>query len=131
MGASCGGGSDAPVVATVTAAPAEAEAAPTAPTSPTQTLRIALRSDPVWEWIKGSGRLATWQAQNNIRVEAVHPFNPWVPFADGAADLVVLYSLEVPEFIRISGRDLQIVGKVNTDRSVLAAGRTSRRAPMD
>lgn len=128
VAASCGGGGSS---ATVTADPA----APTQESSPPRSepvrIRLALAPDPVWQWLKDSGTVAEWEASHNVRIEASSPFDQFSAFAGGHADVVVINSLEVPQFVEQSDREPVIVGRLHTDRSFLAVRRTSRASTLD
>ncbi len=114
--ASACGGSEGSVGAGVGEGPAEA---------PT-VIRMALAPDPIWQWLEDSGTRAAWEQTHNIRIEVSHPFDPFAAFAGGHADVVLVNALDVPKLVEQPERELIIIGKYTTDRSVLAVRRTSR-----
>ena len=124
--AACGGAT------TTTVAPAaEALPQPAGAESEPVRIRLALALDPVWEWLKGSGTVAEWEAARNIRIEASSPFDQFSAFAGGHADIVVINALEVPQFVAQSDREPVIVGRLTSDRSFLAVRRTSSAKTLD
>ena len=128
LAASCGGDSGSTAVTAEAGAPAQ-------DVGPQQSdpvrIRLALAPDPVWEWLQDSGTVAQWEATHNIRIEASSPFDQFSAFAGGHADMVVINALEVPQFVEQSDRKPSIVGKLTTDRSILAVRRTSRAETLD
>lgn len=99
-----------------------------APSSAPRTVKIDLAPDPIWQWIEESGHLSDWQQMHSIRVEVTNSFDQFVAFASGHADIVVINALDVAEFVEQAGRDPVIIGKLTTDRSILAVNRTMRAA---
>ena len=128
LAASCGGGGGS---TTVTADPAASAQELSPPRSDPVRVRLALAPDPVWEWLQDSGTVAAWEADHNIRIEASSPFDQFSAFAGGHADMVLINSLDVPQFVEQSNREPAIVGKYTTDRSILAVKRTSRAETLD
>ena len=129
VAASCGssgGGSTA-----VTASPGASEQAAGSQLSEPVRIRMALAPDPIWEWLKDSGTLRQWEAANNIRIEASHPFDQFAAFAGGHVDMVVVNVLDVAQFVNQSNREPSVIGKHTTDRSILAVRRTSRAETLD
>lgn len=121
LAVACGGGSGG---GGTSAAPVAAPAAAPEPA----TVRIDLAPDPIWQWIRESGLLSQWQQSHNIRLEVTNSFDQFVAFASGHADIVVINALDVANFIEQTDRDPVIIGKLTTDRSVLAVSRTMRTA---
>ena len=92
----------------------------------TDSLRLALPSDPIWEWLKDSGRLSEWENRHDVSIEVSHPFDLFSPFAGGHADIVVINALDVTRLADHSDRAPIIIGKYTIDYSILAVQRTSR-----
>lgn len=92
------------------------------------TVRIDLAPDPIWEWIQGSGLLSRWQQEHEVRIEVTNSFDQFLAFASGHADIVVINALDVANFVEQAGREPVIIGKLTTDRSILAVSRTLRTA---
>ena len=129
LAASCGGDGGSSTV--VTAAPeTPAQDVGSRPSEPVR-IRLALAPDPIWQWLKDSGTVAEWEATRNIRIDASSPFDQFSAFAGGHADVVVINSLEVPQFVEQSDREPVVVGRLHTDRSFLAVRRTSRASTLD
>lgn len=123
--ASACGGSEGAAVAGLSAGTSAAEVGDRPAAEPT-VIRMALAPDPVWQWLEDSGARAAWERTHNIRIEVSHPFDPFAAFAGGHADVVLVNALDVPNFVEQPERELIIIGKYTTDRTVLAARRTSR-----
>ena len=126
--ASCG--SDGTTTTAVSALEAPAQPADSQQAMPVR-IRLALRPDPVWEWLKDSGTVDEWESAHNIRIEASSPFDQFAAFAGGHADIVVINALAVPQFVEQSDREPVIIGQLSTDRSFLAVRRTSRADTLD
>ena len=126
----CGGGGGGGATTVVPSADAAAQQAGGARPDPAR-VRLALAPDPIWEWLKDSGAAARWEADRNVRIVASNPFDPFAAFAGGHADVVVINALDVPQFVAQSGREPVIVGKLATDRSIVAVRRTSRAETLD
>jgi len=90
------------------------------------TVRIDLAPNPIWEWIEGSGGLSRWSQLHDIRAEVTNSFDQFAAFGSGHADIVVTSALEVGSFVQDSEREPLIVGKLTTDRSILAVSRSTR-----
>ncbi len=97
-----------------------------APEPQPATVRIDLAPDPIWQWIRDSGRLAEWQQVHNIRLEVTNSFDQFVAFASGHADIVVINALDVANFVEQTDLEPVIIGKFTTDRSILAVSRSMR-----
>ena len=123
LAASCGSSGGSTAVTADPAAPAQELSPP--PSDPVR-IRLALAPDPVWEWLQDSGTVAEWEMTHNIEIDASNPFDQFSAFAGGHADMVLINSLDVPQFVEQSDRDPAIVGKYTTDRSILAVRRTSQ-----
>ena len=125
--AACGGGDTAP-----TPPPADASGQPAdGPQSEPVLIRMALAPDPIWRWLEDSGTVAQWEAAHNIRIEATNPFDQFSAFAGGHVDVVVINALEVPQFVEQSNREPVIIGKLSSDRSILAVRRTSSATTLE
>ena len=94
-------------------------------------IRLALAPDPVWQWLEDSGTRAAWEQSHNMRIEVSNAFDQFAAFAGGHADVVVINILDVPKFVEQPGRELVIIGKYTTDRSILAVQRTSGAATLE
>ena len=90
------------------------------------SIRLALPPDPIWQWLKDSGKLATWEQEQNISVDARHPFDVLSSFFGGHTDIVVANSWDISIFTEQSDRTPIIIGKYATDYTILAVQRTSR-----
>ena len=92
------------------------------------TVSIDLKPDPIWEWIESSGHLSEWRQIHNTRLEVTNSFDQFAAFTSGHADIVVINALDVGKFVEQSDRDPVIIGKLTTDRSILAVSRSMRTA---
>ena len=117
--AGCGVGADNQPAA------AEAPIDTTAPAPDTATIRFALPSEPLWQWLVDSGTLAAWEAEHELRIEASHPFRPFAALVSGHADIILIDALDVPLFSEGLDSDPAIIGRYANDRSIAATKRTS------
>lgn len=124
--ASCGGGQSA-------SAPSDGPAASssTPPAGEVTTIRLAMAPDPIWEWLKSSGTVEEWENTRNIRIDDVSTFDQFTAFASGHVDIVVINALDVPSFGEQSEAQPAIVGKLTTDRSILAVPRTTQADTLE
>lgn len=100
------------------------------PAADATTIRFALPSEPLWQWLVDSGTLAEWEAAHGLRIEASHPFRPFTALVSGHADIILIDALDVPVFSEGLGSDPVIIGKYATDRSIAATKRTSQAADL-
>lgn len=122
--AACGaGGSEQPATAD---APLETQT----PAADVDTIRFALPSEPLWQWLVDSGTLAEWEAAHGLRIEASHPFRPFTALVSGHADIILIDALDVPVFSEGLGSDPVIIGKYASDRSIAATKRTSQATDL-
>ena len=122
--AACGaGGSGQPTTAQV---PLDTEA----PAPGAVTIRFALPSEPLWQWLVDSGTLAAWEAEHGLRIEASHPFRPFAALVSGHADIILIDALDVPVFSEGLGSDPAIIGRYASDRSIAATKRTSQATDL-
>ena len=96
------------------------------PAADADTIRFALPSEPLWQWLVDSGTLAEWEAEHGLRIEASHPFRPFTALVSGHADIILIDALDVPVFSEGLGSDPVIIGKYASDRSIAAIKRTSQ-----
>ena len=89
-------------------------------------IRIAMRPDPIWEWLDEFGTVADWEASDNIRIEASFPFDILTAFAGGHADVVVMNALDIDAMTRARDRAPVIIGRHTLDRSLLMVARSSK-----
>lgn len=122
--AACGGGADSQPSAAE--APAEGGTA----AADVGTIRFALPSEPLWQWLVDSGTLADWEAEHGLRIEASHPFRPFTALVSGHADIILIDALDVPLFSEGLGSDPVIIGRYASDRSIAATKRTSQAADL-
>lgn len=110
---------------------APGESAPTAEAPDDAfVIRLALPSEPLWQWLNDSGVLADWEAQHGVRLEASHPFRPFTAYVSGHADIILINALDVPVFSSGLDRNPVIFGKYAADRSIAAVKRTSQAADL-
>ena len=121
---SCGAGVDAPSPANGQAGGAADDAAEA------MTIRLALPSEPLWQWLVDSETLSDWEAAHGLRIEASHPFRPFTALVSGHADIILIDALDVPVFSEGLGSDPVIIGKYATDRSIAATKRTSQATDL-
>ena len=117
--ASCGGaGAGAP----------QSEAGNSPPASPQEAsvIRLAIRPNPLWNWLKDSGKLAEWENSWNINVAENTLSNHFGVFAGGHADIVIMNAMDVADIVLQSERDAVILGKLTYDRSFLGVHRHSQ-----
>ena len=124
MCAACGGGTAAESTAEVTVAQSPDDAVE-ASDAAVEVVRLAMPTEPLWQWLVDSGALAEWEQRNGVRVEASHPFRPFTAFVSGHADIILVDALNIPVFTAETGGSPLIIGKYSSDRSLAAAKRTS------
>lgn len=122
--AACGGGADNQPVANN--APVEVGT----PADHAETIRFALPSEPLWQWLVDSGTLAEWETAHGLRIEASHPFRPFTAMVSGHADIILIDALDIPMFSEGFSSDPIIIGKYASDRSIAATKRTSQAADL-
>ncbi|WP_419553054.1 hypothetical protein [Candidatus Poriferisodalis sp.] len=109
----------------------EAQPAATAPSQDAPPpIRLALPSEPLWQWLVDSGELAQWEKQHGMQIEASHPFRPFTAFVSGHADVILIDALDIPAFAQGFEIDPVIIGKYAADRSITATKRTSLATDM-
>ncbi|MGV9800219.1 ABC transporter substrate-binding protein [Mycobacterium sp. NPDC003449] len=82
-------------------------------------IRFTFAPDPVWDFIKDQGILAEMEKESGYTIESSSTWDEFGVFAGGHADIVSSASYEVPVIEEETGRNTVIVGKYNTDRSVI------------
>ncbi|WP_419838296.1 hypothetical protein [Candidatus Poriferisodalis sp.] len=114
----CGGGG---------ADPASGDQAPAASgAQESAVIRLAMPSEPLWQWIIDSGSLEQWEARHGARIEISHPFRPFTALVSGHADVILVDALSIPALTRGLEHQPVIIGKYAADRSVAAVWRTSQ-----
>ena len=96
----------------------------------TLVIRVAMPSEPLWQWLIDSGTLAAWELEHGLRIEASHPFKPFTAFVSGDADIILIDALDIPVFASGFERRPIIIGKYAADRSLAATKRTSQAADL-
>ncbi|WP_419947086.1 hypothetical protein [Candidatus Poriferisodalis sp.] len=120
----CGNLADEPSAtsANVADVPAAGEESP--------SIRLALPTEPLWQWLGDSGVLADWEAQHGFRIEASHPFRPFTALISGHADIILVDALDVPVFASGLESAPVIIGKYASDRSIAAVKRTNQATDL-
>ena len=113
----CGGGADSGSGEQAPAASAAQDSA---------VIRLAMPSEPLWQWIVDSGSLEQWEERHGVRIEISHPFRPFTALVSGNADVILMDALSIPALTRGLEHQPVIIGKYATDRSVAAVWRTSQ-----
>ena len=126
--AACGAGVNAPSPAN--GEPSSAPSGEEEAAAEAATIRFALPSEPLWQWLVDSGTLAEWESNHGLHIEASHPFRPFTALVSGHADIILIDALNVPVFSEGLGSDPVIIGKYASDRSIAAARRTSQAADL-
>ena len=121
LAAACGGGGGNDL-------PAAAEQAAANGAAP--VIRVAMPSEPLWQWLVDSGTLAAWESEHGMRIEASHPFRPFTAFVSDDADIILINALDIPVFASGFERRPIIIGKYAADRSLAATKRTSQAADL-
>ena len=128
LAAACGGGSG-DAVEVVPRASSEAQSRE--PGAEAVRIRLAVAPDPVWQSMQDSGVVRAGEVAGGIQIDASSPFDPFSALAAGQADAAVVNALDLPPFLKNSGRDLAVIGKVSTDRSFVAVDRTTQAQTLD
>ena len=113
----CGGGADSGSGDQAPAASGAQESA---------VIRLAMPSEPLWQWIIDSGSLEQWEERHGVRIEISHPFRPFTALVSGHADVILVDALSIPALTRGLEHQPIIIGKYATDRSVAAVWRSSQ-----
>ncbi|WP_419910571.1 hypothetical protein [Candidatus Poriferisodalis sp.] len=95
-----------------------------------RTVRFALPAEPLWQWMNDSGAVADWEDRHNLRLETVHPYEPFTALISGHADVVVVDALDVPALSLGLSYNPVVIGMYSHDRSIAATKRTSQAADM-
>jgi len=120
---SCGGGAASGAGSSDTS---PGDPSPANPQETAEVINLAIRPNPLWNWLKDSGTLANWESNWNIRVADNTLSNHFGVFAGGHADIVIMNAMDVADIVRQSERDAVILGKLTYDRSFLGVNRHSQ-----
>ena len=94
-------------------------------------IRLAVRPNPLWNWLKSSGTLPEWERSWNISVVENTLSNHFGVFAGGHADVVIMNAMDVADIVLQSERDAVILGKLTYDRSFLGVHRHSQVTSLE
>ncbi len=94
-------------------------------------IRLAVRPNPLWNWLKDSGTLTEWERSWNISVIENTLSNHFGVFAGGHADIVIMNAMDVADIVLQSERDAVILGKLTYDRSFLGVHRHSQISSLE
>jgi ABC-type nitrate/sulfonate/bicarbonate transport system substrate-binding protein len=120
--------SPAPAAAPTAAPAAPAAAAAKAPAAapavvatrePVQVVRFVFAPDPVWDYMKDTGILATYEDKYNVKVVNTTTPDEVAWFVGGHADIASLASYEIPVVAKNTGRDFTAFAKYNVGRTSL------------
>lgn len=99
------------------AAEAAANAGGGGGSEPTSIIRFAFAPDPAWDYLTDTGALATWEAENNIRIVTSSTWDEFTYFAGGHGDIVSMGTQEIPVLENETSIKTVTFGKYNYQRS--------------
>ena len=107
----------ADAAAAIESAAAAQSAAGEAAAQETSVIRFAFAPDPVWDYLRDTGTLATWEAANNIRIVTSETWDEFTYFAGGHGDIVSMGTQEIPVLENETSIETVTFGKYNFQRS--------------
>lgn len=91
----------------------------------TNVIRFTFAPDPVWRWLSDQGIREKMEQKSGIKVLDSATWDEFGIYAGGNADIVSVGSFEVPDVVKKSGVESEIIGKYNVARAVIGVPKDS------